>query len=123
MLPSKKSLFGNSKGSIVNKLSMPPKSQALIHEFQLEEMKNCYSGLRTEKVNICFEILEDLIDKSGAYKKVLSTIRDELKQAVFSQVITSTKDEPFMEQIPYFSLIQRFEKQRIEKSTKSNDYV
>jgi hypothetical protein len=35
-----------------------------------------------EKVDICFQILEDLQGKSGGYKRVLATIIDELKQAV-----------------------------------------
>lgn len=121
------SLF-SSKGSSVDgseKRFIAPKSQALIYEFQLQEMATSHPGTpRVEKTHLCFQILEELTEQAGAaYKLIMRTIQEELKQSVYSQVITSTLDEPYLEKIPYFTLIQRFEKQRIQTSSKSGDYV
>jgi hypothetical protein len=87
-------------------------------------MRTCHPATpRVEKVNICFEILDELSEKAGAFKNVMKQVVEELRNSVFSQVVTSSLSDPFVEKIPYFSLIQRFEKQRINASTKNNDYV
>ncbi|KAI8927690.1 hypothetical protein BC831DRAFT_451272 [Entophlyctis helioformis] len=87
-----------------------PRSQALIYEIQLKEVfdANQKSPSR-ERVNCCFRILEDLVNHAGTFSTILAVVKDELQRSVFSNGLTSSTKEPFVERIPFFSLVDRID--------------
>ncbi|KAJ1328752.1 hypothetical protein BSLG_009987 [Batrachochytrium salamandrivorans] len=90
-----------------------PRSQALIYEVQIKEVfENTPKSPHVERVNCCFRILKDLIPQSGIFSEVFNVIMHELERSVFSYHITSSTEEPFIENIPYFSLMNRLDDAR-----------
>ncbi|KAL2916813.1 hypothetical protein HK105_203592 [Polyrhizophydium stewartii] len=98
-----------------------PRSQALIYEVQLKEAFE--GGPKTpsrERVMCCFRILGDLVPQAGTFSPVLKVIKDELERSVFSKGLTSADREPFVERIPFFSLVDRIDQVRAAESQRTH---
>ncbi|KAH6582058.1 hypothetical protein BASA61_008684 [Batrachochytrium salamandrivorans] len=101
-----------------------PRSQALIYEVQIKEVfENTPKSPHVERVNCCFRILKDLIPQSGIFSEVFNVIMHELERSVFSYHITSSTEEPFIENIPYFSLMNRLDDARAIENSKTHALV
>nr|KAJ3422388.1 hypothetical protein HK105_008307 [Polyrhizophydium stewartii] len=94
---------------------------ALIYEVQLKEAFE--GGPKTpsrERVMCCFRILGDLVPQAGTFSPVLKVIKDELERSVFSKGLTSADREPFVERIPFFSLVDRIDQVRAAESQRTH---
>ena len=65
-----------------------------------------------QRTQCCFRILEDLIPLAGTFSTVLKLIKDELHHSIYSKGLTSSNQEPFVEPIPFFSLVERIDETR-----------
>ncbi|XP_078080452.1 uncharacterized protein LOC144500851 [Mustelus asterias] len=83
-----------------------------------------------ERMNLVFQVLEDLLPHMGIFTRVLKLIRDELYDGVYSSQITgnSAAESEIADAVaraPYFSLLHKLQEKRNEEaeavSTKLND--
>jgi hypothetical protein len=87
----------------------------LIYQVHLQEVfDNHPESPSKERTKICFTILDSIMQNVGAYSSVLSTIVDELRNAVYSNAVTASNAEPFYEKVPYSVLVDRINKNRID---------
>jgi hypothetical protein len=74
-----------------------------------------------ERVQICFQLIDNLLPHLGVYQNVFRMIRDELFEAVYSQELTSSSSsdpssDRAVERLSYFTLVQRIDQQKNEAS-------
>ncbi|XP_065920739.1 uncharacterized protein [Dysidea avara] len=89
----------------------PGKSPALRYELMLKEesAKSGSKGITTERIALCFEILDDLLPQLGVFQRLMKMIRDEMFAAVYSTDYTvgrrgdssGRKSSP-LQHIPHF---------------------
>ncbi|EGF83524.1 hypothetical protein BATDEDRAFT_22304 [Batrachochytrium dendrobatidis JAM81] len=95
---------------------------ALIYEIQLKEIFDANPVTpNRNRVDCCFRVLKDLVPKIGTFSQVLGIITEELARSVFSNGLTSTNQEPFIESIPYFSLMNQIDDVRAIESNKTQE--
>ena len=82
---------------------------AVIFEMKLQE-----SFLQSDKlpnrdrVNRCFEILDEMNPYLGSFSGLIKRIQDELHRSIYSKTLTSSSvDGKKLEKIPYFVVVQR----------------
>ncbi|KAJ3394004.1 hypothetical protein HDU84_000503 [Entophlyctis sp. JEL0112] len=105
-----------------------PRSQVLLNEIRLKETFEKYSKtphkIRTREV---FAVLDEIIPQLGVFGPLVTIIKDELFQSVFSKTLTSCEVEPFVERVPFFSIAGRVDEARhvtglvSEEAEKAND--
>eukprot|EP01137_Pigoraptor_chileana_P036191 Opistho-2@31360 len=92
------------------------RSQALKYEVRLLESIDKERSPSVESVATCFAILGELLPYFGAFKRLMSMLRDEMQNAVYSREFTSAKTAPLFERIPYFVLVHRLNEERNESA-------
>ncbi|KAJ3356823.1 hypothetical protein HDU83_009635 [Entophlyctis luteolus] len=100
----------------------------LLNEIRLKETFEKYSKtphkIRTREV---FAVLDEIIPQLGVFGPLVTIIKDELFQSVFSKTLTSCEVEPFVERVPFFSIAGRVDEARhvtglvSEEAEKAND--
>ncbi|XP_072413434.1 uncharacterized protein [Chiloscyllium punctatum] len=74
-----------------------------------------------ERMNLVFQVLDDLLPHMGVFTKVLKLIRDELYDGIYSTEITgsSARESEMADtitRVPYFSLFHKLQEKRNEKT-------
>lgn len=83
---------------------------ALVFDIQLKETFEAYPNSPSkDRLASCFQIFEDLIPHTGALSPVLQNLKEELFRSVYSKGLTSSKRNPYVERIPYFSVVEGIE--------------
>ncbi|XP_065184896.1 uncharacterized protein LOC135815512 isoform X3 [Sycon ciliatum] len=114
-------------------------SLAVQYEVRLKEDLARYPskhGPSSERMQSCFQLIDDLLPKLGVYTPVLQSLRKELFDAVYSDEYTSTvlvrkpqvaadaqPAQPQLQRIPYFVLVNRLFDQRNEKAEALQDQL
>ncbi|XP_067858905.1 uncharacterized protein [Heptranchias perlo] len=109
--------------------AVSPANQFLVR--LIEDKKELSFKKPTEdRMNLVFQVLEDLLPQLGMFTRVLKLIRDELYDGVYSSQLTgSSRPESgiadAITRAPYFSLLHRLQEKRNEEAeavcTKLND--
>lgn len=93
-------------------VTRPPPS-VFVYELQLKELFEKYTTSPCrERIQECFQILEEIIPSLGPLGSVVAVIKDEMYRSVYSKDLTSKEKEPFLERVPYFKAINRLNKAR-----------
>ncbi|ORX86502.1 hypothetical protein BCR32DRAFT_289932, partial [Anaeromyces robustus] len=112
----------NVKNSVSNSRKFPAKSQVLLYEIHLKELYQKYPKRPSkERVVDVFKVFDEIIPQCGNMQSVLEMIRDELFESVFSKFFTSSKEEPYIERIPFFQTAEKMINMRKEEVQKTNE--
>ncbi|KAI8899497.1 hypothetical protein BC833DRAFT_585568 [Globomyces pollinis-pini] len=118
-----KSTAGLESGIKADIPKLPPKSQALIYQVQLQEVIDNYPHQPSkERIKVTFDILDDLVHQLGPYSSLMESLIEELRNNVYSQQVTSSTVEPYYEKVPFSVLVSKMNKQR-EKELKLSQQV
>jgi hypothetical protein len=80
----------------------------VVYETQLKEAFRQNEKIpNRERVNRCFNILDEINPFLGAFAELVKLIQDELQKSVYSNTLTSSSDGSHVEKIPYFTALSR----------------
>ncbi|KAJ3254640.1 hypothetical protein HK103_007050 [Boothiomyces macroporosus] len=83
---------------------------ALIYHVQLQEVFDSHpASPSSERVKVCFKVLQGIAEQIGPFSTIMEIIMKDLKNSIFSSIVTSSDKEPFYENVPYFVLMERDE--------------
>ncbi|KAJ3268941.1 hypothetical protein HDV01_002080 [Terramyces sp. JEL0728] len=117
-------LAGMAINSRPDPTKINPKSQALVYHVQLQEVFDNYpNSPSSERLKICFKLLESISAQTGPFHTIMAMVIKELGKSVYSSIVTSSDTEPFYENVPYFVLMERYNKIRDEESANHREAI
>eukprot|EP00899_Mesostigma_viride_P022010 jgi/Mesvir1/2994/Mv06891-RA.3 len=94
------------------------KLKEALHNGEVEDRKRNGSVLLEDKrpneykTSVCAQLLSEMCEMTGPFSGVLTSIRDELARAVYSDYyVTNDGDQPY-KQVPYFSVVAKLEEEK-----------
>ncbi|KND00165.1 uncharacterized protein SPPG_04506 [Spizellomyces punctatus DAOM BR117] len=119
-----KDMISHSNSSVrsTERVRISPRSHVLQYEVQLKELFEKYPTQPSrERASGCFAILSEIIPFLGTLGPIVRLIKDELYSSVYSEDLTSSSEEPFVERLPYFSAVNRICEARTTEGVKTTE--
>ncbi|ESO98340.1 hypothetical protein LOTGIDRAFT_159143 [Lottia gigantea] len=105
--------MGTERKNFVESSGKVSDGYSIVNKYDVLTVEWSGSGLTEERIVLAFQALDELIPQLGIYSRILSKLRNDFFEAIYSDEMTGEAFrengnlKEFIQRLPYFSLFQR----------------